>query len=78
MKLSPDVRRVWRRFSFQAMGWAVAGLTAWPNLPPELQAQISPRFAVWVLGALLVAGMVGSCIDQPKTRVPKPPQEPTP
>lgn len=71
MKLSPDVRRVWRRFSFQAMGWAVAGLTAWPNLPQTFQDYIGARTAVWVLGILLVAGMAGSCLDQPKTRVPK-------
>ncbi len=71
MKLSPDVRRVWRRFSFQAMGWALGGLVAWPNLPPDLKASIDPRYAVWALGLLLVLGMVGSCIDQPKTKEPK-------
>jgi hypothetical protein len=75
MKLSPDVRRVWRRFSFQAMGWALAGLAAWPNLPPEFQAVITPRIAVWVLGVLLVLGMAGSCIDQPKTKVNKEPPQ---
>ncbi len=71
MKLSPDVRRVWRRFSFQAMGWAVGGLLAWPNLPQAFQDYIGVRTAVWTLGLLLVAGMVGSCLDQPKTKVPK-------
>lgn len=70
MKLSPDVRRVWRRFSFQAMGWAVGGLLAWPNLPPEFREYIGTEIAVWALGALLLLGMVGSCIDQPSTKVP--------
>lgn len=74
MKLSPDVRRVWRRFSFQAMGWAVGGLLAWPNMPAEFQAYIGPKVAVWALGILLVLGMIGSCLDQPSTKVPKDPQ----
>lgn len=76
MKLSPDIRRIWRRFSFQAMGWAVGGLLAWPNLPAEFRELISPRVAVWALGILLVLGMVGSCLDQPKTRAPQPPKDP--
>lgn len=70
MKLSPDVRRVWKRFSFQAMGWAVGGLVAWPGLPAEFKEYIGTEVAVWALGVLLVLGMIGSCIDQPSTKVP--------
>lgn len=76
LRLSPDVKRVWRRFSFNALGWAAAGLAAWPNLPQSFQDYIGVRNAVWALGILLVAGMVGSCIDQPKTRNPQPPKDP--
>ncbi len=71
MKLSPNVRRVWRRFSFQALSWSLAGLAAWPNLPQEFRDVIGARAAVWALGVLLALGMVGSCLDQPKTRNPK-------
>lgn len=74
MKLSPDVRRVWRRFSFQSLGWSAAGLATWQQLPEDLKSLINPRYAVWALGALLVVGLVGSVIDQPKTRVPKDPK----
>lgn len=71
MKLSPEWRRAWRRFSFQSLGWSLAGLAAWPNLPDNFREYIGPERAVWALGILLVLGMVGSVIDQPKTRTPK-------
>ena len=71
MKLSPDVRRVWRRFSFQALGWSFAGLAAWPSIPAEFRDVIGAQRAVYGLGALLLLGLIGSCIDQPKTRAPK-------
>jgi hypothetical protein len=68
MKLSPHWRRAWRRFSFQSLGWSLAGLAAWPNLPADLKAEIPPQVAVWALGLLLALGLIGSVIDQPKTR----------
>ena len=74
MKLSPHWRRAWRRFSVQALGWSLAGLDAWPNLPADLKAEIPPQVAVWALGALLALGLIGSVIDQPKTRAPRPPE----
>lgn len=66
MKLVPNWKRLWRTFSMQAMGWAAAGLAAWPTLPDDIKAQIDPKYATWALVALLVCGMVGRAIHQPK------------
>lgn len=72
MKLSPTWRRVWRRFSFNALGWSLAGLAGWKTaLPQEFKDYIGTEAAVWALGILLVLGMVGSVIDQPSTRTTK-------
>lgn len=71
MKISPEWRRVWRRFSFNALGWALAGIAGWQTAPQEFKDVIGPERAVWALGILLVLGMVGSVIDQPKVRTPK-------
>jgi hypothetical protein len=72
MKLSPDVRRVWRRFSFQALGWA-GGFAAWwaSNVAPDMKEAIGVDNAILILAALCLSGMVGSCIDQPSTKEPK-------
>lgn len=72
LKLSPHWRRVWRRISFQAMGWAVAGIGGWQAVvPQDFKDYIGAGLAVWVLGALLAIGMAGSVIDQPNTREPE-------
>ena len=66
VRLSPHWRRVWRRLSFQSLSWSLAGLTGWQSLPEDLKTEISPRLAVWVLGGLLLFGLAGSVVDQPK------------
>lgn len=71
MKLSPTWRRAWRRFSFQALGWSLAGIAGWQALPQEFKDYIGTGLAVWALGILLVLGMIGSVIDQPSTRTSK-------
>lgn len=78
MKLSPEWRRVWRRFSFNALGWAAAGIGAWQSgaVPQEFKDYIGTPLAVWALMGLLVLGMVGSVIDQPGTRTPQKGNEP--
>lgn len=75
MKLSPTWRKVHRRFSFNALGWSAAGLAGWQVLPAEFRAYIGTELAVWVLGLLLVSGMVGSVLYQPSVTGEKPPQE---
>lgn len=74
MRLSPSWRRAWRRFSFQALGWSLAGIAGWQALPQEFKDYIGTGLAVWALGVLLVFGMIGSVIDQPSTRTPKDPK----
>lgn len=71
MKLSPDVRRVWRRFSFQAMGWSLGFIAWWQSdAMPAWKLVIGDRWAVGIVAVLLLAGMLGACVDQPKAKVP--------
>ena len=73
MKLSRNWRRAWRRFSVQSLGWSLAGIAGWHTGPQDLKDYIGPGVAVWALGALLVFGLIGSVIDQPKTHVEEEP-----
>lgn len=73
VKLSPTWRRVWRRYSFNAMGWGLGFLAWWESdAAPDLKAAIGVQGALLILAALLALGMVGSVLDQPKTRNPEP------
>ena len=74
MKLSPTWRRAWRRFSVQAMGWALAFIGWWQsNVSPDLKAVITPAGALGIIAVLLLAGIAGSVIDQPS--VTRPPEQ---
>lgn len=67
-KLIPNWRRAWRMFSVQAQAGAVAILGAWQALPEKWQDMI-PIWVVLLLACIvLVLGIVGRLIDQPKTR----------
>jgi hypothetical protein len=68
MKLHKDWKRVWRRFSFQALGWGVAMLTGYSAIPEDLQQVINTKLYMAGVALLLLIGMVGSCIEQPKAR----------
>lgn len=75
MKLSPTWKRAWRRYSFNAMGWGLAFLAWWQSgIAPDLKGAIGVNGALLIIGSLLVLGMIGSVVDQPKTREPKEPQ----
>lgn len=63
-KLVPEWKRLWRSFSMQAMGFGTAALAAWPLLPDDLRATVNPKYFMWGVGALLVAGMFGRAISQ--------------
>ena len=68
MKPIPNWRRAWRMFSVQAQASAVAVLGGWQAMPDDLRATIPAGIVVSVSVALLVAGIVGRLIDQPKVR----------
>lgn len=67
-RLIPNWRRAWRMFSVQAQALAVAVLGGWQALPDDLRATIPPWAVVTLASVLLLAGIVGRLIDQPKVR----------
>lgn len=66
--LIPNWRRAWRMFSVQAQALAMAVLGGWQALPDDLRASIPPWAVVTIATGLLLAGIVGRLIDQPKVR----------
>lgn len=66
MKLIPEWKRCWRMFSVQAMLIAGAIQGAWAFLPPEMQATIPDNWLRVVTLGLLVFGVIGRLVDQPK------------
>lgn len=71
-RLIPNWRRAWRMLSVQAQAAALAVIGGWQALPDDMRAAV-PQWAVFALAmALLVAGIAGRLIDQPKTREPQP------
>lgn len=68
MKLIPNWKRAWRMFSVQAMALAGAIQGAWPLVPEDLKTSLPPTLVHWVSVALLLAGIAGRLVDQPKAR----------
>lgn len=68
MKLIPNWRRAWRMFSVQAQALAIAVLGGWQAMPDELRAVVPAWAVLTVAMVLLVAGIVGRLIQQPKTQ----------
>lgn len=68
MNLIPNWRRAWRMFSVQDQAAAIAAIAGWQALPDDLRAMVPQSVAVGMAIALLVLGIVGRLIDQPKTR----------
>lgn len=66
MKLIPNWRRAWRMFSVQAMAAVAVLQTAWPQIPDDIKASWPPHLVHWVTVALVVAGVVGRVVAQPK------------
>lgn len=68
MKLIPNWRRAWRMFSVQAQALALAVLGGWQAMPDDLRAVVPASVVFGVAMVLLVAGIVGRLIDQPKAK----------
>ena len=66
MQLIPNWRRAWRMFSVQAMAAVAVLQTAWPQIPDDIKAGWPPHLVHWVTVALVVAGVVGRVVSQPK------------
>jgi hypothetical protein len=69
MKLHKDWKLVWRRISVQCMGYALGFLGWWESpIGNDLKAVIGTKVALLIIVCLLIAGIVGSAIEQPKAR----------
>lgn len=68
IRLVPNWRRCYRMFSVQAMTLAGAIQATWALIPEDLKATLPPTLVHWVSLALLLAGIVGRLIDQPKAK----------
>lgn len=66
MKLIPEAKRAWRMFSVQAQAIALAVLGAWQAMPQVMQDKVPPAVVFGVAMVLLVAGIAGRLIQQPK------------
>ncbi len=72
--LVPDWRDCWRWFSMQAGALSTAILGAWLAVPDDMRAQVPTPYIVALVFVLVILGMFGRLIDQPKASPPEPPQ----
>lgn len=68
MRLVPYWKRLWRAFSVQAMALAAGIQGVWPTIPDDLKSTLPQNVVHWTSLALLIAGILGRMIDQPKAR----------
>lgn len=66
MNLIPNWRKAWRMFSVQAQGLALAGVGAWQATPDDIRAVAPWWLPPLLLGVILVGGIVGRLVVQPK------------
>ena len=53
----------------QAQSRALACIPAWQAVPEDIRTAVPRWLPLVLLGVILVGGIVGRLIDQPKTRV---------
>ena len=68
--LIPNWRRAWRMLSVQCMTLAAAIQGTWPLMPEDMKATLHPSVVHWVSLALLIAGIAGRLVQQPKVDQP--------
>lgn len=68
MKLIANWKKAWRMLSVQAMALAGAVQGAWVFIPTDMRSSIPESTVQIVTLALLVLGVVGRLVDQPKTK----------
>lgn len=72
-RLIPNWRRAWRMASVQAQTAALAVIGGWQAIPDDMRATVPTWMMLTLAMLLLVAGIIGRLIDQPKTRGPDDP-----
>ena len=75
MKLIPDWKKAHRFVSVQAMSLAAALQGAWMFMPGDLRAVLNAKLVAIVSLVLLIVGIAGRVIDQPKISAPPVPPE---
>ncbi len=68
MKLIDDWKAAWRMWSVQSMAVATAIQGAWGAAPDDMRASLPHEWVQGITIALLVFGIVGRLIEQPKVR----------
>lgn len=68
MKLIANWKKAWRMLSVQAMALAGAVQGAWMFIPGDMRSSIPESTVQMVTMALLVLGVVGRLVDQPKIK----------
>ena len=68
MKIISNWKRAWLMFSVQAQAAALAILGTWQVFPDDLKSGIPSGLVAWVSMGLLVFGIVGRLIEQPKVQ----------
>jgi len=68
LKIIPEWRRAWRMVSVQCMALALAIEGAWAMIPEDMRASLPPALVKVVTVTLLVVGIAGRLVDQPKVR----------
>ena len=66
MKLISNWRKAWRMFSVQVPAVNIAFLSTWAALPDKFQDAIPLPWAIGIAVVLMVLGVAGRLIDQPK------------
>lgn len=68
MKLIKNWRKSYRMLSVQAMALATAIQGTWMTIPEDMKASIPPQAVHWITMGLLVFGIVGRIVAQPKVQ----------
>lgn len=76
MKLIPEWRRAWRMFSVNAMFVALALQGAWAAMPDDLKGNLPAWLLQGITMALLVLGIAGRLVHQPKVSDEPAPHDP--
>ena len=68
MTLIENWRKGYKMLSVQAMAAATAIQGTWVLVPEDMKTTIPPTLVQWLTMSLLVFGILGRLIDQPKVR----------
>lgn len=68
MKLIPNWRRAWRMLSVRAMTLAAVVQVVWETHPEAIKAVVPPAWVPWITVGVLMFGIAGRLVQQPKAQ----------